>query len=517
MSKIKLKTNYVSEIIGSEYKNWKKGDVVTITSQTGSGKTFFVKNNLISYMDKLNKTTVEKQDYKMLILTNRVALARQTKKDILIKLGIKLPSTIEKLDEIKEIGNVTIMNYQYLLQLLRYDRDSFNMDDYLYVVMDEVHYILSDSFVGGTEVVANELFRKESDSVRILISATMEGILDRVNNMDYENIYQYDTKVDHSYLEPTFYSRKQQILDLIVKDKANEDKWIWFVSSKQHGEEIKAYLEKKKISCCFLYRGALRGKNKAHAQKEYENIINNEKFDSKVLITTAILDAGVNLKDDNIKNIVCNSWEKRNLVQSIGRVRFESLDKAYMINLYLDIKNKKQINAKIKNINNTLGKFELLIEDQEEFERINRYKLNKLPNGIFLDENNKFTYDKLTYEFLKEQKEELEQYTKDTIQFCYRELKWLKVRGIPAILDEIEEEQHKDEIKEYLNSVVNQPLDKSAREELISLINLTDNRGRKQKTLKTISSYLEGTYSMTIESKRLRINETRAIYWIVKK
>lgn len=40
---------YVSDIIGEEYKTWKNGDIVLLTAPTGSGKTFFILNELLSY------------------------------------------------------------------------------------------------------------------------------------------------------------------------------------------------------------------------------------------------------------------------------------------------------------------------------------------------------------------------------------------------------------------------------------------------------------------------------------
>ena len=43
---------YVTDIIGDDYKNWKPGDCILITNGTGSGKTYFVKNNLLNAIEK---------------------------------------------------------------------------------------------------------------------------------------------------------------------------------------------------------------------------------------------------------------------------------------------------------------------------------------------------------------------------------------------------------------------------------------------------------------------------------
>ena len=42
-----LNLKWVSDTIGEEYKQWRKGDIITIQAQTGTGKTYFVKNVLI--------------------------------------------------------------------------------------------------------------------------------------------------------------------------------------------------------------------------------------------------------------------------------------------------------------------------------------------------------------------------------------------------------------------------------------------------------------------------------------
>jgi len=43
---IKLKLKYVTELVGNDYTNWNKGDVVEISSPTGTGKNHFLFNVL---------------------------------------------------------------------------------------------------------------------------------------------------------------------------------------------------------------------------------------------------------------------------------------------------------------------------------------------------------------------------------------------------------------------------------------------------------------------------------------
>ena len=44
--RIKLNLEWVSNLVGEEYKQWRDGDVIIIESQTGTGKTHFMQNIL---------------------------------------------------------------------------------------------------------------------------------------------------------------------------------------------------------------------------------------------------------------------------------------------------------------------------------------------------------------------------------------------------------------------------------------------------------------------------------------
>lgn len=41
----RLNLDWVTDAVGDDYKNWRKGDVVKIKAQTGTGKTVLVTGN----------------------------------------------------------------------------------------------------------------------------------------------------------------------------------------------------------------------------------------------------------------------------------------------------------------------------------------------------------------------------------------------------------------------------------------------------------------------------------------
>lgn len=510
---IKLNLQYVTDIIGEEYKNWKNGDIVKIKAQTGTGKTYFIKNVLIPYIDEINSYRIF-DNIKVLILTNRVNLSRQIKRDLYNKYNIEIPKKLEELDECHNIENVTIMSYQALNELILNESD-FTVDYYNYVVCDEIQYIFDDSWTGRTETILKYLIgHKNNKTIKIFISATIEQLNNIIDRADKNNIFEYDTNRDYSYLKPYIYSKQEQLINQIVDDKTS-NKWIIFVSSIQKGTEILKGLKKNNIDVTMIYRDC---KSK-EAKKELNNIVMNEKFNSKVLITTKLLDNGINILDDKVKNIVVNSWNKISLIQSIGRVRFKSIKEAYKINLYLDIKTRKQFSSKIQSIDKYLKYFELLKSDEEEFNKKYRNKLNQLPNGIHLNENNQFIFDKVTYVNLIKNKSDLER-IKDNFNsnvYIDMQLNYLRIQEKPVNLNTIEHKQIADKIKEYIEELIDKPLNKEQQEELVKVINLTDNRNRLQKSYSMINNYLETNYNMTIEQSRMYINKKRTRVWIIRK
>mgnify|MGYP001001097655 CR=1 FL=1 len=429
-----------------------------------------------------------------------------------------MPTDIKDLDNVTTIGNVTILSYQQIAEMKHgeaYGKDKLNLDNFDYIICDEIQYIFEDSFTGNTELALNELiYKSNKESIKIFMSATMEQ-LDNMINKSNCRIWEYDTNRDYSYLIPHTYNKQEQLIKQIINDKS-KDKWLIFVTSIQKGKDLLKELQEKNIDAVMIYKGRRDKKSK----EEFNNIITKEKFSCKVLITTKLLDNGVNIMDDKVKNIVVNSWSRENLIQSIGRIRFKSLKEAYNINLYLDEKTHKQVWGKLNAIDKTLKHFELLIADKNEFNKKFRNKLNKLPNGIHLDKNNQFIFDKVTYANLLKTKIEMTNLEKDfnSISYINKQLSWLGINDKEIIrLEEIQSKQTNDEIEEYVLSLLNKPLNKEQQKELINIINLRDDRNRLQKSYGTINEYLKNNYNLHIEKSRIYIDKKQVRVWKINK
>jgi len=140
---IKVKKMYVADLIGDEYKSWRKGDKILITAHTGTGKTSFVlykliKRNIEAYIEK---GYIEK----ILYLVNRKILKEQLEKELKSQVtyrmreiyGIDIPNASEF---------ITITTYQSIENFVQKDIEKLKQlfVGYDIAVYDECHYFLAD-------------------------------------------------------------------------------------------------------------------------------------------------------------------------------------------------------------------------------------------------------------------------------------------------------------------------------------------------------------------------------------
>lgn len=103
------------------------------------------------------------------------------------------------------------------------------------------------------------------------------------------------------------------VLKQIKPSKNN--KVIVFVDDKSVGEQICNNLKYNKVTAAVIT------KDKSKSKNVWKNIVENERFDESVLITTQVLDSGVNIKDKSVKNIIIFYTDRTQFIQSLGRKR----------------------------------------------------------------------------------------------------------------------------------------------------------------------------------------------------
>lgn len=317
---------------------WEPSQPVFISAQTGQGKNYFIENALIPYVKRLN--IKNRTNQKVLILSNRLALKCQIKKRL---DGNDDPDNEEgQIYPYKEFADV--MTYQSLLEQMRHlEKVQANgVSKYIYIICDEAHFFTSDAmFNPHTHKILSAIVKLFSNAIRVYMSATPYECLEYI--IKYESIYKsqcpmafYHFKRDYSYLNIFSYSSIRELYNEIVMS-VNHDgkKWLIFIDDKEKCKTVKEELEvygndagcpmiieyeDSKISKIFAV-DATSKKN-----EDYRAIVEAEKLigDTRVLITTSVLDNGVNLT--GIDNIVISDMSKVKCLQMVGRARVKGYD-----------------------------------------------------------------------------------------------------------------------------------------------------------------------------------------------
>ena len=513
MNKLNLK--WVTDTIGEEYKKWGKGDVVTIQAQTGTGKTYFIKNKLVPYMS----------DYEhMLIVSNRRYLKRQVKIDLLKANGDKIPKNIEDLDKIKTIGNVTLLSYHQVAVMKKAEEeknDILDLDYFDYIVMDECHWFRQDAdFCDKGELAWKELIRKRHiRSVMIYISATMEdtklmieSAIEHFKKSSFGKysevkLWDYTTGNDYSYLDTYYFDKVENMAVHIKNADIKYGKWIVFVTSKKMADTMQEIITNKKVKI-------ITAETKED-DEDLKSILEQSKFKSDVLITTKVLDNGVNISDDTVKNIVIMAWDRVTFIQELGRVRLD-IENPYEINLYIPMKCKKAFLTMEKQLgykDSLVREFE---DNKKEFMFKYRDNKNKLPNELFYVKDGQGYVENLlghakvlallsevrnTLDKWNDKKNKEKEYT-----FIKEQLSWIGLEDTfnglySQILDEYDEEEV-DKLEEQLNIIYDKNLvfltakDRTPLIETIGIIDKNHSNIKKDelvyvKNINSLNSYLE--------------------------
>lgn len=345
----------MKDFIGKEYQDWGGCDDVFVETPTGSGKTTFVLEVLSQYAMEAGK--------EVLLLVNRKILKRQIKKELAEDHGIENISD-EELDQINEFAGLTILSYQELQEELKRKPlllGRFYAKRYRYIVFDESHYILQDAMFNRDIEYLIRAIPKRRNATKIFLSATMDEVrpflmgLLHPNEMELCAIRDEKGKKVFAYQQSIFtwgriyfysqgpkfrikslqYFRDISEISEVINEEKSGEKWLIFVNSKREAGILKKSLKKE-----FSYLDAeVDEDDPVKRQIETEN-----KFEADVLITTKVLDNGINLIDEKLKNIVLLTTEKTEFLQMLGRKRFQ--DDGEGVKVYITRRSAGYFNAR---------------------------------------------------------------------------------------------------------------------------------------------------------------------------
>ncbi len=324
------------------------------------------------------------------------------------------------------------------------------LSEYDCVVCDEAHYFLTDSSYNTNTVFSfrwiQDVFRHK---VCIFMSATIHELKSYMetknlyeygeSNTKYYEISKYDPSIskicndlhreageavvlsekheiktycvdrDYSYIENQniriIYNRKA-LADLVVEGNF---KWIIFVDNINYGKALRNSIRKKlrkikKNASSDEIEGNVilitSGYKRDHdSTDEVDRIIRTQAPSAKILIVTAVLDNGVNIKDIDVRNIVLFADTETEFIQMLGRKRKDA--KQLKLYIYGYDKNhfsnrKRQLRKQKEIADNYLCDIEEIIKKIEREnlagsweDKNNKERLFERENACIEDQHNK--------------------------------------------------------------------------------------------------------------------------------
>lgn len=339
--------------IEEDYKNWlprgverhQKASRIFIESPTGTGKSSFILDKLFPFAAESN--------YNVLYLANRSALNQQIKNALARKLEVK--GKIKKDEATFYLPGsfccLTVINYQ-AISLNPMALKMF-LSDYTYIVFDEAHFFVEDSlFNAKTGLLLKSVLNESPDAVWIFLSATLDGSEDLLltaadkiqpNNLIDANLNKvvfrdhcivYKNNYQSAVYTPSFFRGIDDLMPVI--NRTAGEKWLIFISSIQRGKALQQRIKKE------TGRKAVFLSSENKADKRWKTLSTEERYDEDVLITTKVLDNGVNISDKGVRHIVIPFCDQTEFMQMLGRRRTAEGERVY---LYVEVPTIQKVNT----------------------------------------------------------------------------------------------------------------------------------------------------------------------------
>ena len=165
----RMGNQYITDVIGEEYKTWSHEEPVLIHAPMGTGKTYFCLNVLLPY--------VHSQGKKLVYVANRTALKQQVENDIPLEYRDSIITC-----SYQRFANINLYHQRVETSHQKKDVEIASGD---YYVLDEAHYFLADSGfnlnIEKSFSLMQTLKRNNSTSVWIYMTATLSYLLLQLN------------------------------------------------------------------------------------------------------------------------------------------------------------------------------------------------------------------------------------------------------------------------------------------------------------------------------------------------
>lgn len=449
----------IDKIKESDIEHWSCRQPIIISAPTGSGKNRLIKQTLLQYALNHQRNGKKDRILILSnrIALNRQSKYKFAQKVVEYTGDYACLERLEELYTAEgsdrlcfDFGPVTICSYHQLLERQLLDKRHFT-----YVVCDECHFFTNDAtFNPNTDIILKYIIEKCQSSIRIYMSATIDTVIEPIireefkyteeaikmeedacrkycndpihrmnmrmgNNLPYfmnidsitetrANMLLNQFKKDHCftinlyYMHRTYsqinniyqFSSMNEMTNIILKDKDNSHKWLCFVSDIKTGERMMADINRQGSKhATFISRKSVD--ESEVIKKVYDDLIANEYFRDDVIISTSILDNGINIKKcpngDRITGVMIDSFNKDQFIQMLGRVR---TDKNEQFDLYVRKLDIDEIKSKFVRILDDLAK-RLRIDFMDIDKRKKIYDANTNMFHFTTDEEGFCSYNQL--------------------------------------------------------------------------------------------------------------------------
>lgn len=484
----------VSDIITiEEIKSWKTGDLISITSGTGTGKSYFVRNLLYAIAKAEGK--------KILYLVNRKRLLQQIKQELVAD---------------KKTDTISVFTYQKIQTHVLYGENRNFKDIYKYIVCDEYHYFITDASFNHTTDLSLDTILAADDRVRIFMSATSNFMLNYIEQQMMLSINKYAIDYHYNHIEKIFFYENDDTVKKFLHELNQKDKVIYFCHSAE-----KAYkLSKEFTDSLFVCSDSNTRYKKRLETEQIEQMLANECFEQQFLFCTHTLDNGVNIIDKNVKYIIVDIEDFDILIQCIGRKRSQGIDDK--ITVLIKKMSNKSIGGRITQINRRLKRVDFLLNSTSE-DFIKKYPRQYSGNMIYdsvVDGKitkvvNKVMHHKCLYDI-----EEYNSILEEEDGYQKKILSLLKKDEYEMLEDYYDEFT----VNDYFTALVGKKMFKDDQKQFKEWLEINLIKAPKKRNgiigLPTINQFLKDNgYEFIIESK---IEKERGInrdktYWIIGK
>lgn len=352
-----MKKTFLSDIVGNDYLSWSNERII-FDAGTSSGKSYFCINVLAKYAAKNGK--------KLLYLCNRAEL----RKDIYQRVKT---AGVER--------TVRVMTYQSVEDRIIKRK---KMDNFDYVCADEVHYFTSDAAFNQRTDLSYRYIKELSNTVVIYMSATAKVFFKHLLNkkvVPEKNVYHMPQNYEH--VEEFRFYQKKDLLSLLdeLLEKENGEKALVFCNSAKRLKEIHKYYQNTPWKDDIQFMCSQYNTDKELHRFCRTDIIQNNSFKCRILVTTSVLDNGIDLKDRKLRYIFTEIIDADKMQQSIGRKRSLGEDDSCIVYI-ADLKN-NIFSGKINSINEELKMATLFRNDKEGFFKQHGRDRNLMKNKVF--------------------------------------------------------------------------------------------------------------------------------------